>query len=86
MCGIGCDVFVGITLEVNKGDVFEGSALIFFTPFGITIAVGANAGSKNFPDVFFVFEILTEGSFLPRDFGVCQNWLEGHTVEGFGHR
>lgn len=70
MLGVGGDVFVGVPLEVDEGDVFEFSGVVVFAPFGVAVAVGSEAGAEDFSDSLFMFEILAEASGFPWGSGV----------------
>ena len=39
--------------------------MIVFAPFGVAVAVGADAGAKDFSNAGFTFEVLAEGTFFP---------------------
>jgi len=67
---ISGDVLVVIALEVDEGDVFEFAGVVFFAPFGVAVAVGADAGAEYFPGASFAFEVLAEGAFSPLCGGV----------------
>jgi len=62
---ISGDVLVGVPLEVDEGDVFEFAGVVFFAPFGVAVAVGADAGAEDSSGASFTFEVLAEGAFFP---------------------
>ena len=70
MFGVSRDVLVWVALEVDEGDVFEFSGVIVFSPLGVAVAIGAEAGAEDFANSSFVFEVLAEGSCFPFGGGV----------------
>lgn len=86
MVRMTCDVFMGVSLEVDESDVFQSSIVVAFSPFGVAIAIGAEAGSEDFSDARFLFEILTETSSFPWGIGIVQERFERESVEVFRER